>query len=583
MRQRFGYILIALLPALLAACTSAPVVQSVATADRQADAEAAAARGDFATAQDLYQTLVRDAQGDARGRLQIRLAEVQIELGTPEAALATLDALPPSLPTALGADAEGVRGDALFALGRPVDAVRVLVDREIWLDNSADVLANQARILDGLSRPESQAAARTTTGDPIVDGWLALAPLTRLADDGPAFRAALLDWHARFRDHPAAAGILAERLAATRTPGTVPGRLALLLPLDDPQFGLQARAVRDGFMAAHLASGHADRTAIAIYDTIQRGGSASYEAAQVEGADFIVGPLLPADVSDVQAQAGFVGTLALNVSSAPTARAATNFFQFALSSEDEVEAIATRAIAEGHETAAILYASDSDNRGFRLMNRFREAFQARGGRVVSTATYIPGGDLSAPVEDLLNVTQSEQRRARLARDLGRAIEFEPRRRGDIDMIFLQGDDTDARILVPLLAAYNAGGIPTYATRDVYDPTRAGNDADLDGLIFPDLPLLLRPIGEAETASRLLSEFTSESAELYPRFFAFGFDAYKLSESLYSGRASSWPLEGATGELYLGSDGRIRRVLPFAEFEGGRPRATDTPTRLLGAR
>lgn len=581
MRQRTCYSLIGLLFALLTACTSTPVVAPVDTATREANAEAAAASGDFPAARDLYQALVLATQGNERSRLQIRLAQIEVELGTPDAALATLDALPTALPTALGADAAGVRGDALFALGRPVEAVRALVDREIWLDSSSAILANQARILDGLSLPQNQAAADTRTGDATVDGWLALAPLTRLTDDSTAFLAALLEWREEFRNHPAAAGILAERLAALRTPGMVPGRLALLLPLGDSRFGLQAQAVRDGFMAAHFASGHADRTAIEVYDTIQRGSTESYDAAQLSGADFIVGPLLPEDVERIQSLAGFIGTLALNVSSAePTA--ATNFFEFALSSEDEVEAIATRAIAAGHRTAVILHASD--NRGFRLMNRFREAFEARGGRVVNTATYVPEGqDLATPIEDLLNITQSKERYDRLRANLSQPLEFEPRRRDDVDMIFLQADDTDARILVPLLAAYHADDIPTYATRDVYDPTRAGNDSDLDGLIFPDLPLLLRPVGEARTASRLLAEFTSESAQQFPREFAFGFDAYHLAEALYAGRAASWPLEGATGELYLGDDRRIRRVLPFAEFDGGRPQATAPTDRLLGAR
>jgi outer membrane PBP1 activator LpoA protein len=358
-------------------------------------------------------------------------------------------------------------------------------------------------------------------------------------------------------------------------------RIALLLPLTGER-RVQGLVVLEGFFASHFASGRADESAIQVYDTATGGSAASYQAAQIAGADFIVGPLLSDEVAEIQRQAGFLPTLALNVSAAAQQTLSTNFFQYALSSDDEIEAIATHSIAAGHTTAVVLHASD--DRGYRLKDSFSAAFESRGGRVIATTAYVgEGQDLSGRIDTLLNASVSSERFRRLRQDLGRALEFEPRRRDDIDMIFMQAAPAAARLLVPLLEDKNAADIPTYATSELYDPTRAAGDPDLDGVVFPELPMLIDPVGEARTAADLLDEFSSPSVSLQQRLFAFGFDAYLLAQALYAGNGAAWPIAGATGELFLGADGRIRRILPFAEFNDGRPRAAEPPTGFLSSR
>jgi outer membrane PBP1 activator LpoA protein len=151
------------------------------------------------------------------------------------------------------------------------------------------------------------------------------------------------------------------------------------------------------------------------------------------------------------------------------------------------------------------------------------------------------------------------------------------------MIFMQATPPIARLLVPLLEGKGAGNIATYATSELYDPARTTSDPDLNGVEFPELPMLIDPVGEARTAADLLAEFSSPSASQFKRLFAFGFDAYLLAQAIYAGDPASWPIAGATGELYLGENGRIRRILPFAEFSGGRPRAASPASGLLSAR
>jgi hypothetical protein len=582
--------LIGITLALLAACSSVPVVPPVDIAELDSRAYAAFERGDLAAARDAFAQLIQQTDGDSQRGYQIELARTEIRLGAAAAALARLDAIAPPVPDSLRPALMAVRAEALFAVGDPIAAVRLLVEREIWLDTPEAIRDNQARIWNGLAASPNALEAGFPTGDTMIDGWLALAPLTRLVDNETDFRAALIAWGNDYPEHPARAGILAERLAALRGDSVRPTRVALLLPLGgEGLLRLRAEAIRDGFFAAYLATDRASAPEIQVLDTLADGALAAYRAAQLAGADFIVGPLRAAEEVDViLPEVGFIPTLALNLASSETVPA-NNFFQYALSSDDEIEAIATQAIAAGHHTAVILHASN--DRGYRLMRGFREAFESRGGQIIDSRAYASDASNHATaVKELLNVAQSEARYDRLdanLRSLGRGIEFEPRRRADIDMIFLQADPAsgpeDARLLLPLLAGNDAAGIATYATPEVYDPTRERRDSDLDGLIFPDLPLLVDPVGDAQTAAELLAEFTSRSAADYRRLWAFGFDAYRLAEALFADDATGWPVAGATGELYLGENGRIRRILPFAEFSGGRPVALRPLTDFLSLR
>src|SRR5262245_57607160 len=178
-----------LLLAACAACTSlTPSERPTTTRDTaglEQRARAAADAGNFSTAADLYTQLAMASSGSARvdylleaARLgadsgdtalarrrvgearnganvtqqqtsSVLLARLELAEGRPQAALDMLAALPQALPQQAQRDAAAVRGQALFRIGRPVDAVRVLVEREVWLEDADSVVANQRMIWDG--------------------------------------------------------------------------------------------------------------------------------------------------------------------------------------------------------------------------------------------------------------------------------------------------------------------------------------------------------------------------------------------------------------------------------------------------
>src|SRR5690606_38944444 len=140
------------------------------------------------------------------------------------------------------------------------------------------------------------------------------------------------------------------------------------------------------FLAALLQSPGAADARVRVYDTALLGSREAYERAQIEGAEFIVGPLLRSEVDEIVAQAGLVPTLALNFAQADTALT-PNLYQFALRPEHEARAVARYAAANGARTAIAIVASTEV--GYRALNAFRDEFELLGGRLLDFAGYEP--------------------------------------------------------------------------------------------------------------------------------------------------------------------------------------------------
>jgi outer membrane PBP1 activator LpoA protein len=573
---------------------------------------AAVQAGDFASAAELYAQLAASVSGGLRNDYLLESARLSAERGDsqlarrrandarpgatreqqqaitvvlarvealdrrPQAALDLLATVQPPSPDPVLRDAAAVRGQAFFQLGRHADAVRAFVEREVWLEDSAAILSNQRRIWDGF-RQFPPPATLAPTGDPVVDGWLALAPLATTGSTD--LRRSLLAWRETYTTHPAAGVLLAELLAAQRAAG-FPAQIALLLPLTSPQRAL-ALAIRDGFLAAHLGGTGAANTAIRVYDTQQGGPQNAYLRAQLDGADFIVGPLLPGDVEQIITQAGFVPTLALNFARTESSLL-RSFYQFSLSQDDEARVIADTIASAGAATA-IAFVPVND-RGNRTLNSFRAQFEARGGTLLDFVLYEPAlQDFSRDVAGVLNITRSNQRQRRLAANLGTAPQFEPRRRQDVDAIFIAADDADVgRLLVPQLRLNSAGDIPTFATSDVFNPGSASRANDLNGVIFTDSPAVIAPDSDALDLQREIQAYWPQRGGLV-RLYAMGFDAYRLVGSLYNGDRAAWPVRGMSGDLSLDEAGRIHRALPLAQFRNGRPVAYEMPVGGLAQR
>ncbi|NGX15212.1 penicillin-binding protein activator [Wenzhouxiangella sp. XN24] len=488
--------------------------------------------------------------------------------GLPAEALARLAELPTGADDPLAAELLLLRADAAFAAGLPATGVEALVERETLLEDPAARAANQRRIWNRMQEAIAAGVSLEPTPEtgPVVAGWLDLGRRAAAAS-GNAFqlRTTLDEWLARYPWHPAAPELVTMLQDEYRALTEYPRQVALLLPLGGRQ-AAAAAAIRDGFVAAYLAQGgEGERPSLRIYDTTALGTTGAYEQAAGNGADFIVGPLLKEELEELGgAELPVVPTLALNWTENDTVLP-SHVFQFALAPEQEAAAVARRALAEGHGRALAL-AHDTEQ-GRRIMESFIATFRAGGGEVLGWQAFDPrASDFSAEITRLLLINESRARHQQLQAALGRRLEYEPRRRQDADFIFLAARAADGVLIRPQLRFHYAGDLPVYATSSIYDPARR-DLSELNGVLFADMPWR---VGADDV--ELMAEFAAfgdGALARNGRLYAFGLDAYRLvpllnnqSERLQDG------MDGATGVLRLGEDGRIQRELAWGSFRRG---------------
>jgi outer membrane PBP1 activator LpoA protein len=352
---------------------------------------------------------------------------------------------------------------------------------------------------------------------------------------------------------------------APRTGAAATGGIALLLPVTG-RAAAAATSVRDGFMTALYQLPAAERPEVRVYDTGTQSVAEALQQAGSEGAAFIVGPLTREEVT---AAAEFPGVraplLALNFLPAEHSVPAV-FYQFALSPEDEAR-LAARRILEDHHRRGVAFVP-SGEWGTRVLAAFRQELLAGGGDLIAVGQIdLTRTDFSPTITEVLRISDSNARHKRLESILGTKLNFEPRRRSDIEFIFSPAQAPIERQLRPQLRFHYAGDIPAYATSDAFEPDMKANE-DLDGLMFPDMPWILG--GDLPDAVRAAAHEAWPSAgPNRGRLFAFGFDAFRLAQALgQHGVAGNVNVDGLTGRLSLDQDRRIHREMGWAQLHNG---------------
>jgi outer membrane PBP1 activator LpoA protein len=371
----------------------------------------------------------------------------------------------------------------------------------------------------------------------------------------------------------------ATAMAAAHPAGAQPAagaHIALLLPIAG-RTASAAISVRDGFMTAYYQLPANARPRVRIYDTGSQSVADALTQATGAGADFIVGPLTREEVT---AAADFPGLhvplLALNF--LPAERPApAQFYQYALSPEDEARLVARRVLEERHRRGVALV--PAGEWGTRVLAAFRQELQAGGGELIGTGQIdSTRTDYSAAITEVLRTSDSTARFHRLESILGTKLQFEPRRRNDIEFIFAPAPANLERLLRPQLRFHFAGDLPTYATSDAFEPDVRANE-DLEGLMFPDMPWMLG--GDLADAVRAATrEAWPNGGPHRGRLFAFGFDAFRLTEALrHVGVSGNISVAGLTGQLSLDAQRHVRRELGWAQLHAGELRLLTSTSNL----
>ena len=493
----------------------------------------------------------------------------------------------PNLNPALIAEIYRVRAQAEILLDHPLSAAKNLITRENYIVAPAELTKNQEEIwhvLEPLSRTRLEQGIKAGP-DPVLAGWLDLA-ITALehAGSGTALANAVDDWRRSHPTHPATADFL--KTIAKPQIGQIGriDRIALLLPLTS-DYAQAAAAVRDGFLAMQAYDRNPAKPTVQVVDigADPAQAVAAYQKAEQDGAQFIVGPL-GVEAAEQVAQKSDLGvpTMLLSNISEQIDTSAKTVFQFGLAPEQEATQAAERAYLDGHRQAAVLYPDNAWGR--RLESAFVNTWQRLGGIVVSEQSYLANqADYSEPVKRLLNITQSEARKDRLASALKQKLAFESRPRDDIDFVFLAADTRAARLIKPQLNYNHALRMPVYATSYVFTGQgNAGLDIDLDGIQFGDMPWMLVGDGRVAELRKQLQPNWPYAHTGLDRLFALGVDAYAVIPNL--NRLSSENavrFSGVTSGLSLGRGGRVHRQLLWAQFRKGLPMLVDSFFRYKG--
>jgi uncharacterized protein len=549
-----------------------------ATGAKQTDLYLDAARqwitaGAYAEAERVLASIAPAVTGQQATAHALLSAEVALAGKNPQRALEILRRLGTPTDPESTASALALQARAQFALGDAVAGVKTLMARERGLQGSAAIDENRRMIVSGLRDAAARGASFTAPAgaDPVLAGWLQFGSALRELDRNPfAGATALRAWRSRYPLHPANGRILDDLLSESTVAVDYPAQVALMLPLGGRQQAA-ATAVRDGFLSAYFQQEVAQRPRVRIYDVTSLDVGSAVLRALDEGAQFIVGPLTKDEVTAAAAMAdGRAPVLALNF--LPDGSAAPpNFFQFALAPEDEARQVARRVIADGHPRGVALV--PSGEWGTRVLAAFTEELGLGGGQLIARGNYSASeSDYTVVIQQLLRISESRDRYARLAGTLGTKLEFEPRRRGDIGFIFVAAQVANSRLIRPQLRFHYAGDIPMYSTSDAYEPDEAAN-VDLEGMIFPDMPWMIGSDPVSEQLRNTVRGVWPARANRRGRLYAFGFDAYRLIPTLrnpQSNRAAV--VSGMTGRLSIDANGRIRRDLDWAQIHDGRPRA-----------
>jgi uncharacterized protein len=401
-------------------------------------------------------------------------------------------------------------------------------------------------------------ASNAITSD--LRGWLSLAAMTKQYNNDPLKQLRELNnWKMLWSHHPAATQLPASLQMLSRVVREQPSNIALLLPLqgDLAPFG---RAIRDGILAAHYEQQNS--TTIRIYDTSKLAIGTMIVKAVEEGAELIIGPLDRENVDSLVEMDLAVPVIALNRTTEE--RGNPDLYQFGLAPEDEMIQVADQVVKEGYAKALLI--APEGEWGERNLGVFRDRWESLGGITVNEAIYSSQRDYSDMVKSLLSVDSSQQRSLELRRIIGQKFEFTPRRRQDVDFIFLLANPAQARGINPTLAFFYADDIPVYATSHIHEYSGSRIDAiDLNGIRFCDIPWKLT---DTDKLQKEIFSLWDSSQTTFAPFFALGVDAYRLYPRLQQLKEISGErLFGATGILQLENNTIVRNLM-WAQFKNG---------------
>jgi len=468
-----------------------------------------------------------------------------------------------------------IRSESTLAIGKPKESAVLRMQISAYLKTSTEVERNHDFIWAALNQmPESLITEELSKPQTTqTRGWLELNLIARLSNLQPEkIKPWIKKWNALYTGHAAGKTFVSNVLEESKKSNIRPKRIALMLPFSG-RLDQVSKAIQNGFLYAYYQERTVQDPSLKPQIDIINASTDSadfniqYNKAIEDGADFVVGPINKDLVELLQTHESLqVPTLTLNYGNDAN-QSHLNLYQFGLRPEDEAEQIANYALANG-KTHALTLVPDTQW-GKRLHQAFKSQFEALGGLVVGSETYpSQKSDYSVSIKKLLNLTTSNLRKSMIQQVIGQPVKFDPRRRQDVDMIFIAANSRQARLIKPQLKFHHAQGLPIYATSHISSSdANINDDRDLNGILFTDIPWILENKNNLDHQN--ISKLWPDSSDRFSRLFALGIDAYQLIPSLYRLKINpQMSILQHTGVLTVDNKGRVKRSLLMATYKKG---------------
>ncbi len=516
-----------------------------------------------AAAQALNGIKAQRLNPDENVRLSLVQAEIALSRQAPQQALQALDYNfnDPSLPQTFRVRTLELRARAFAANGDAMNSARTRIELDRYL-SGGDRRQNEQQIIALLQQAPPDMLKRQAASLPPADSlrpWLDQA----LRKSGQALPQVVL------RPNEPVGTYVPTPNGEQREGYRQVHRIALLLPEEGPVRAV-AQPIRDGFFAAHFADTNPQRAEVYIYDSgsAPADAVAAYQRAVNDGADRVVGPLTRDAVSMLLTQGRLpVPVLALNQpehGEIPPASSAA----FGLTPDAEAAQVAEHMLERGITRAVVITATQEWAE--RAALAFRAQFESRNGQVLGEAR-VQDNDVN--YSTMIAKAMSGVDKSTSAPSLPGAAPVPGAVTAESDIgIFISMRPQQARLLLPQIKLAGHSNIPVFATSHIYAGDYSpGLDRDLDGVEFCDAPWLFDVTPGLPQHSAIVKNLDSARGA-GGRLFAMGLDAYALlpfMDWLVQHRDSYLP--GATGQLAEDNQGRIQRLLTWAQFDNGAAR------------
>ncbi|WP_133405559.1 penicillin-binding protein activator [Parashewanella tropica] len=400
----------------------------------------------------------------------------------------------------------------------------------------------------------------------MFSGWVQLAYIAKFYGADPMQLISNLSrWQKNNPQHPAAIELPSDLQKAINTKPYQPQQIAVLLPLTGTGSNF-AEAIKAGIINRYYSD--SDQATLQFYDTSTEVQQA-YQQAIADGAEFIIGPLLPKNVAKLhqlqEAEGLIVPQLFLNQLAKPSN--VDNSYFFSLSPQQEAEDAALRMQRSGIKTP-LVFATDNSI-GRNMASAFNNEWLKLTGIEAETHFYAEGNKMKQTVQTAMGVSDSLSRIAQIKSLIDKKVKADFRSRRDIDAIYMLSGSRDLPLLKPFIDvsfSVFTKPVPLYTnSRSRPNLGHSKKNQEYNGIIMSEAPWLMQNTAEHRTIHQLWPTWSYNQQRLY----TMGHDAMGLIGQLAQMRAfPGFQFKGESGTLSVEANGVVRRQLQWGQYKRG---------------